>query len=391
MDHPRKRRLQMLLRAALALAGVVVIGSQLQLQDSVTLGSSGATLHGRVVEKDGALWLTPDGTTLSLGSVELPPVTAGGLRVQYGLWSIWDRGAQALMAAGIAVFLLVPLCQAVRLRMMLATHDIRMTFAESLRVTLAGNFLNFAAPFGSTAGDVYKAWHASRQTDRRTEAATIVFVDRLLGLMVLLVSVAAVALLSPADSPLGALASYTLTLLSIGVAALVCYVSPPIRRAGWLRRWVARLPKRDQLVRIDRAVLHLLRRPGELARAVAVTLLLQGAAAGAFALLASGLGLRLNEAGVFPVYAYFSAGELVRALPGPPQGLGTMELAYGFLFARFGTSSQIVCAALGLRLMNLFWALPGALVVWRGVGRVSPAAPAMSTSPRRAALPVGSA
>jgi uncharacterized membrane protein YbhN (UPF0104 family) len=92
-----------------------------------------------------------------------------------------------------------------------------------------------------------------------------------------------------------------------------------------------------------------------------VTLVLQVAAAASFFCTGLALGLDLWQVSAWEVYAYFSTGEIVKAIPGPPQGLGTMELAYGFLFAGLGSSSQVVSAALAVRLVNLVWALPGVL------------------------------
>ena len=62
----------------------------------------------------------------------------------------------------------------------------------------------------------------------------------------------------------------------------------------------------------------------------------------------------------------FATGAVVQALPGPPQGLGTVELAYRYLFAAYGSVAQIVCLALGIRLMTLLCALPGVLVLLTG-------------------------
>ena len=81
---------------------------------------------------------------------------------------------------------------------------------------------------------------------------------------------------------------------------------------------------------------------------------------GEFLLVALGLGFVIPATGLIDLYAYFSAGEIVKSIPGPPQGLGTMELAYRWFFGDWASASQIVSAALAIRLVGLVCALPGA-------------------------------
>jgi uncharacterized protein (TIRG00374 family) len=282
------------------------------------------------------------------------------------LREIWLGSDRTMLATGTVVFLVVPLLQAVRLRWLLRLQQVEMGWRESIRLAFAGNFLNFAAPLGSTAGDVYKAWVAGRNTPRKTEAAATVFVDRGIGLATLLVSVGILAAASPFDSHLASLRPYFLTLLALLIGGGLVYVSPFARRWSLLPRIGERLPLVEHLKRIDATMRGLLSKPVTLLGAVLITLVLQVFAAAAFACVAFGLGLSILDTNPAEIYAYFSAGELVKAIPGPPQGLGTMELAYQFFFTGLGSTSQIVSAAVAMRLVNLVCALPGAAFVAEG-------------------------
>jgi uncharacterized membrane protein YbhN (UPF0104 family) len=78
------------------------------------------------------------------------------------------------------------------------------------------------------------------------------------------------------------------------------------------------------------------------------------------------LGLDAHAGNVLAYYAYFYTGAVIQALPGPPQGLGTVELAYRYFLAPFGSPSQIVCVAFLARIVVLVVALPGLLVTMTG-------------------------
>lgn len=277
------------------------------------------------------------------------------------------------LAAALGVFLIVPLLQAVRLRWLLAAQGIRMGLSESVRLTFCGNLMNFAAPLGSTAGDVYKAWQVAQRSSQRTEAASIVLLDRVVGLATLLLSVGAIALLAGPDSRLGLLRPMLMTLSAGLVLAAGVYAAPGWRDLPVVRRLTAHLPQRPRLERIDHTARRLLCSPGALLRAVLITLVLQIAAAASFVCVAAAMGMHVLAAQPLDLYAHFSAGEIVKALPGPPQGLGTMELTYSYFFAGLGAPSQVVCAALGVRVVNLACALPGAWLMLTGRPRATPA------------------
>jgi uncharacterized membrane protein YbhN (UPF0104 family) len=69
--------------------------------------------------------------------------------------------------------------------------------------------------------------------------------------------------------------------------------------------------------------------------------------------------------GLVDYLIYVPIGFLIAAIPiTPPQGFGVMEYAYVRFFADSGLSSesQALAFALAVRLIQLFWALPGVLV-----------------------------
>jgi uncharacterized membrane protein YbhN (UPF0104 family) len=368
-----------LLRVGLCGAALFVVLRTVSVRDRVELLDE-QSLAGTVTPA-GDAWRVelPGGDVRTVSRAAVAIDAAGNARVLYGLRSILRDSGKLLLIAGVAVLLVVPLLQAVRLWILLRAQDISTSFREQIRLAFVGNFLNFAAPFGSTAGDVYKAVALARgAAGKSAEAAALVIFDRALGLLVLLLSVGLIAWASGPASELAPLRHYLLGFTGAIVGGIGLWLAPPVRRLPLVRRLIAMTPRQDLLQRIDAAARRVLDRRGALTTAVIVTLVLQLFAAGSFACVCAALGMHLDATQPLAFYAHFSAGEIVRALPGPPQGLGTMELAYTYFFASLGSPSQIVSAALALRLVNLACALPGLLLVAAGTVTLRPAATAGS-------------
>jgi uncharacterized membrane protein YbhN (UPF0104 family) len=263
---------------------------------------------------------------------------------------------------------------ALRFRWLLAAQDITVGYWECVKLSFAGNFLNFATPFGSNAGDVFKAYFASLHTEQKTEAVTTVILDRFIGLGSLLFVVAAITTFSPTGGRLAVLRPYMLGMIGIGAVVAFIYLSPVLRRRWGAGRWLSRLPMVHHLKRVDKAARTLVGRRGTLVSAVLLTIGLQAMALAAYFIVAIALDLDAHAGNMLEYFAYFYTGTVVQALPGPPQGLGTVELTYRYFFAAFGSPSQIVCMALAIRVVVLICALPGLLVTLTGSYRPKEAA-----------------
>lgn len=348
------------LRIGLCGLAVWVAFHSVALHDSLTLADN-TTLTGTITETAAGYAIQSDHAATRGIAREAVAIDAdGAARVSYGVVTVWRGSKGWLLAAAVCVFLTVPLLQAVRLRALLCAQGVDLPLHEHIRLAFVGNFMNYAAPLGSTAGDVYKAFHVARRTDLRVEGAAIVLLDRAVGLGTLLASVALIACLAGAESRLAPLRGYLVGMTAVGMLAAAILVTPAFRRMRLMQTIAARLPQRERLTRVDRTARAMLARPRALLAAIGITLVLQILAAATFLLVALGLGFVIPATAMIDLYAYFSAGEIVKAIPGPPQGLGTMELAYRWFFGSWAGASQIVSAALAIRLVGLVCAMPGA-------------------------------
>jgi len=118
--------------------------------------------------------------------------------------------------------------------------------------------------------------------------------------------------------------------------------------------------------RVDQAVRTVASRGGVLFASLLLTVLLQMLALASYFVVAIALTMKADAGNMLEYVAYFYTGALVQSLPGPPQGLGTVELAYRYFFAPYGSASQIVCMAFAIRLVGLICALPGLFVTLTG-------------------------
>ncbi|MGB4256994.1 MAG: lysylphosphatidylglycerol synthase transmembrane domain-containing protein, partial [Phycisphaerae bacterium] len=84
---------------------------------------------------------------------------------------------------GLLVFGPAPVLIGVRLKWLLAVHDIHLSIWKALKFTFVSNFLIHALPLGTSGGDALKAWYVARETPHKHEAVTTVFIDRVVGVV----------------------------------------------------------------------------------------------------------------------------------------------------------------------------------------------------------------
>ena len=366
------------LRIGICAAALWFVVRGVTLRDRIIL-QDGRHFDGVVLSEHNPIQIQlPDGdvSTIKLDAIALD--ANGAPQITYGLLSAWRRSNKSLLILAVIIYfpLVVPLAQ--RFRILLRVQGIDLSFRESVRLTFAGNFLNFTTPLGSNAGDVFKAYFAALHTTRKTEAVTTVVLDRMIGLGTLLVVAAAITAFAPAGSRLVELRPYMLVFLAIGVIAGALYFSPWARRINLPDR-LRNMAAFQQLARVNQAVRLLARHGWTLAASVLLTMALQLLALSSYFVAAIALSMTTSMALVPEFFAYFYAGAIIQALPGPPQGLGTVELAYRHFFSPYGSPSQIICLAFAIRLIALISSLPGLFVALTGSYRPKESLEAVTT------------
>ncbi len=86
-----------------------------------------------------------------------------------------------LLALGTAIFFLGVLVLAVRLRLIFAAEDVKLSLVNAVNLTFVGYFFNNFLPT-SVGGDIVKALSAARVTGQAAKSVTSVLMDRIFGL-----------------------------------------------------------------------------------------------------------------------------------------------------------------------------------------------------------------
>lgn len=373
MAKTSSKVLSNILRLAICVAALWFVLRGVKINDRVILKAGGQQLAGTVVDLGDRISIQlSDGSTRIVTMNEMALDEQGKARIEYGLRTAWRNSQGIYLLFAVSIYFPIIFLQALRLQWLLRAQTVRLTFWECVKLSVAGNFLNFATPLGSNAGDVFKAVVVTKHTSRKTEAAATIVLDRVVGLGTLLLCVGAIIAFCPSEGRLGELRPFVFTFVVVGLVGVALYLSPflrPAARAIVPRDWLERSADSalmEHARRIDRAARELARRKAILFGAVLLTVALQIMAMTSYFSVAAALRLDTQLGNMLEYYAYFYTGTVIQALPGPPQGLGTVELAYRYFFAPFGSVSQIVCMAFMIRLMVLVCALPGLLVTLTG-------------------------
>ena len=404
MTDKRKKLIYALLRIVVCAVALAYVLNGVTLYDYAEL-TTGERL--RVVgETDTTLTVLRDRQEVTLPRQQIAVDQDGSERITYGLYGAVSRANPRILLLCWLVFAPVGLLQSLRFVWMLRAQDIHISYWESIKLSFAGNFLNFFA-LGSTGGDVVKAYYISLHTEQKTEAVTTVFLDRVIGLMGLLTTVGLVVFLCARSFQL-LVVGYLFAAAWLGVvlgAALLC--------SERLRSWLASRPSVGRLIaladerrsesttdsgrlrnlivwvlhqgrRAEQTTHRLLRHKSLVIGALLATVVLQAIAVSDFVLVCRALDMDFSGGKMWDYYAITSTGAIVAAIPVTPQGFGTVEATYKhFLLGSHGTLSQILCMAMGIRILQLSWALPGVLVTMTGSYRPRRGSPeaAPPTSP----------
>ena len=251
---------------------------------------------------------------------------------------------------------------------LLALVGCRTSWWNALRLTLLGLFFNLVVP-GLTGGDLFKAVIVARENPgRRADAVVSVVVDRLIGITVL-AGLAASVILIWGDTFHELRAPLVLFLLA-GLAAALAYGNRTLRRLVRFDALLAWLPLGDKLKSLDRAALVYGNHPGELAVAVALSLVNHVMVTCGCMALGHAVGVGFDQVSVAEWFVLVPTANIVSALPLAPGGWGLGEAAYKVLFEMIGANGALgVAVSVLFRLIQLSFGLVGGvfLLSLRGV------------------------
>lgn len=282
-----------------------------------------------------------------------------------------DRAREVLLTARPDFLLLMFLgmvlervSAAWRWQVLLRLIEPAMPFWPVLRVTLVGNFVGTFLP-GGVGIELIRIWGLSRYLSDLPLALSSVVVERLLGLLALLLMVALGVLLAPVTLP--PVVDLIVVLGILGLLASALLLGQPRLRA-LVRRM---LPRLGRLERLRRGLLGLegrldafFRRPLALLVSLGLAFLFQALRVVTVLLGAIALNIAVEPV-VFAVVV--PLGVLIALLPISIGGLGPREATYVGLLGLAGVDpAAALVLSLTREVMNLLTALPGAVLYARG-------------------------
>ncbi len=216
---------------------------------------------------------------------------------------------------------------------LLRANRLDVGFLEVQRLGWIGFFFNNVIP-GTTGGDVVKAVYiAQRCSTDRVRALVSVVVDRIVGLLSVLLVGSLASLLAVDRFPALVIGVW----LTAGGTLLVCLLllSPGLRRRIRFEQLIAKLPKRPGqiLEEIDAAVLQYRGHLAGIAAWVLVSPLTYSLLIMSIWFMDRSLGVGLSLADYFFIVPIVS---VVQGIPIAPAGWGIGEAAYGALIGKFG-------------------------------------------------------
>lgn len=382
-----KKQIGWIIRLLIAAAGVGYILYTLDWSDQVYLpagydvgqgvsGGADGRAYPILEQTDSAYRLKPltdeQGHGPDAPWIEKSELTTDGTgpRLMPSVVSTVREANAPLLLAGLALFAPVFLIGAMRWMILMRARGIDVSFGRAYRLTMAGLFFNLCMP-GTTGGDVMKAFYAAKGTKQRADAVVSVVVDRVCGLIGLILLVAIIGLFSLDDPLIGRL---TMGMWAGLIGLIVCagiYTSPSLRSRLRLGRLVGKVPGAGMLRKIDALIAAYRHHVKALIAAIAMSLPIHLTLAIAMSLAGYALGIEaplLYLLGTIPIVF------MLWALPvSGPLGLGPLEFVAVQLMINGGgaTTQQALIMFVAYRLYAVVVGLSGSFALF---GREAPAA-----------------
>jgi uncharacterized protein (TIRG00374 family) len=283
------------------------------------------------------------------------------------LWTITRTASWAWLAAALGLYLLMVMVSAWRWGLLLEAQHIVARTAALVRSYLVATFFNNFLP-SNIGGDVIRIRDTAGAAGSKTLAATVVLVDRGIGLLglVFVAAVGASVTARAADTlgPWGAAVLWAGCVAGVGLAVPIIMWPEFV---GRLLHPLKRLHQEWVEERISRLVLALAKfrsAPGALGLGLVGAVVVQAVLVGFYAAIARALGVPIPIA---HLAILVPLSFVVQMAPVSVNGFGVREATFGVYFGRLGLplESALAVSLIGAALMMVF-SLSGAVAYLTG-------------------------
>jgi len=373
----KKKLLTNLLRAAVTMAALWFVISQVSLDDKVTL-SDGTQYVGRVWEHDAdkviIVLSDPQMTRKEVSPDQIKqipidpsrPETKSRPAIDLGMVTLVKRLKLPWLALAC---LLYPACQligAFRWRMLMGVHDIRPAVSQTVRLTFIGFAWSLIFP-GVTGGDLVKSYYIAKQTVKKAIAVLTVFLDRIVGLVGMAMLSGAVILMNLGRPELQAASRIIGIFLALMMAAGLVFFSHRLRRAFGFEWMLGLLPFKGIVKELDRAAFTYRGHKRTVGVTLAISIVIDVLTVLTFWSIGQALGMKTD---IHHYFIFIPVILMISSIPVALAGIGVLEVMFQNFFTLPGVGGT---AEVGLALVILFrgvtvWtALPGILMSLTGV------------------------
>ncbi len=248
------------------------------------------------------------------------------------------------LAIGLLCTLLAIILSFVRWHVLLTALGLNFRLFDTVRLGALGFVLNFIS-LGSIGGDLFKAIFAAKDSPgQRTEAVATVVVDRIVGMVMMLVLASGASFIidwSLAPTAIHVLVQ-TVRLTTVGLlmgAGLVLAV--PMLSGKWVRKLVGDVPLvGSTAARLIGTIAAYREQKRNLLLACSISLVSNAIFILSFYFVSRGLPVQAPS--LVKHFVIVPVANLAGAIPATPSGLGTMELALDKLYQAVPTTQKIL-------------------------------------------------
>jgi len=351
----------------------------------VTVGAiayvlSQITWHDRLIDNGTVIegWLHVDNgsRTLVTGTGEVITVPNDAdqadakIRLVPGIISIFSRVKFGYFLEGTILVATSVFLGAVRWQWLLQSHELDPGLREATRLTWMGYISNNILP-GATGGDLVKAYTIARRSPgKRTSAVMTVILDRIIGLLALIILGAIGVAIKASRNGVDSTGRLVLTMLAVAVVGGIVFFSRRIRIIFRISAFFDRIPLGHHFKKIDESLFHYRDHKAQLAKCVGIGLFIWFLTIGGIFLMGESIAMSVPFIDYFiclPVI--FSAGAVAPSIA----GLGVLEGLFQHFFGAVGAApSTAVALCLLYRLAILMVSIPGAYPLYQEFSTVKP-------------------
>ncbi len=245
-----------------------------------------------------------------------------------------------------------------RWQLLMRSHGIEVCFSHALGLNYLGMFFNNFMP-STSGGDVIKAYYVSKlEHAKRTESATIVFFDRLVGLAGLVLMGSIAVFFGAGDEAV--LESLFIVMAAMAGFVMIGFLAFNKRAGRWAGKMVFIEKLRRPLKKIYESVYYYKNHKKVLAEALLLSVLLWFFMVFMNVMIARGLGVRI-PLGYFFIYVPII--NIISSIPVTMAGWGLREGMYLRFFGLVGMEmSEAVSLSVIFALILLLWSLVGGVL-----------------------------